>query len=96
MAEKPEPLKKSALHHASGLNNADFETVLGLALTEGLITETATGQYMASKTIYGLYDKMTQIVMQFHQNNPLKLGIPREELRSRLGIKQPLFIFLLG
>jgi selenocysteine-specific elongation factor len=96
LAEKPEPLKKSALHHASGLNNADFETVLGLALTEGLITETANGQYMASKTIYGLHDKMTQIVMQFHQNNPLKLGIPREELRSRLGIKQPLFIFLLG
>jgi selenocysteine-specific elongation factor len=96
LAEKFEPLKKSALHHASGLNNADFESVLALALTEGVITEIANGQFMATKTIHELINKAMNIVSQFHKDNPLKLGIQREELRSRLGIKQPVFAFILA
>jgi len=96
IAEKTEPLKKLALHHASGLNNADFESILGLALTERVITEIASGQFMATKTMHELVNKTIHLVSQFHKDNPLKLGIQREELRSRLSIKQPVFAFILA
>ncbi len=38
-----------------------------------------------------LVSQLTQLVSDFHQRYPLRLGIPREELRSRLKLKAAVF-----
>ncbi|MAT96337.1 MAG: selenocysteine-specific translation elongation factor [Anaerolineaceae bacterium] len=38
-----------------------------------------------------LVSQLTQLVADFHKNYPLRLGIPREELRSRLKLKANVF-----
>jgi selenocysteine-specific elongation factor len=38
-----------------------------------------------------LVSQLTQLVSDFHKNYPLRLGIPREELRSRLKLKANVF-----
>ncbi|MCU0481599.1 MAG: selenocysteine-specific translation elongation factor [Anaerolineae bacterium] len=96
LAEKIEPVKKTALHHTSGLNETDFESVLKTALDEALIIEIAFNQYMAMKTENDLMNKMHILITDFQSQNPLKAGIPREELRSRLGVKPQVFSYLLG
>lgn len=95
LAEKPDPIKKSALHHASGLNPADFEAVLQMALDEYRIVQISYDQFLAMKTVNALTNKMLIIITDFQDANPLKAGILREELRSRMGIKQPLFSYIL-
>lgn len=94
-AEKPDPIKKSALYHASGLNPVDFEMILQQAIDEHLIVQIAHDQFLSMKSINTLMNKMLSIIADFQQANPLRAGILREELRSRLGIKQPLFTYLL-
>lgn len=96
LAEKIEPVKKSVLHHASGLNESDFETILKTAIDERLIIEIAFNQYMAMKTQNDLINKMLIIIINSQGENPLKAGILREELRSRLGVKPQVFSYLLG
>ncbi len=96
LTEKPDPIKKSALHHASGLNPADFEKVLQMALDEHLIVQISHDQFLAMKTVNTLTNKMLTIITDFQNANPLKAGILREELRSRLGLKQPLFLYILA
>ncbi len=39
----------------------------------------------------GLVSQLTQLMATFHQNYPLRLGISREELRSRLKLKAAVF-----
>lgn len=95
LAEKPDPIKKSVLHHASGLNPADFEAVLQTALDEYRIVQISHDQFLAMKTVNALTNKMLIIITNFQEANPLKMGILREELRSRLGVKQSLFGYLL-
>ncbi len=36
-------------------------------------------------------DKVVTLLRHYHQANPLRLGMPREELRSRLGLTPPVF-----
>jgi len=56
-------------------------------------------QRMVSSVVYEkLGDKLSSVVTTYHQENPLKAGLPKEELRSRLyrGLDQRLFQFLLN
>ncbi len=56
-------------------------------------------QRMVSSAVYEkLGDKLSSVVTTYHQKNPLKAGLPKEELRSRLyrGLDQRLFQFLLN
>jgi len=94
LAEKIEPVKKSVLSNA--MNEEDFDTILKTALDEALIVEIAFNQYMAMKTENELMNKMLILITDFQEQNPLKAGIPREELRSRLGVKPQVFSYLLA
>ena len=43
-----------------------------------------------------LNDKVVKILTEYHKNFPLRRGIPREELKSRLGLQTRIFNTLLG
>jgi selenocysteine-specific elongation factor len=56
-------------------------------------------QRMVAETVYKkLSEKLCSVLTTYHKNNPLKAGLSKEELRSRLyrGLDQRLFQFLLN
>ncbi len=54
------------------------------------------GKWIMSKAGWEqLKDRQTSIICAYHQDYPLRLGLPREELRSRLRIHSSLFNLLL-
>jgi selenocysteine-specific elongation factor len=56
-------------------------------------------QRMIAASVYEkLWEKVRTILAAYHKENPLKTGLPKEELRSRLyrGLDQRLFQFLLN
>src|SRR5210317_172323 len=56
-------------------------------------------QRMVAETVYKkLSDKLCSVLTTYHNDNPLKAGLSKEELRSRLyrGLDQRLFQFLLN
>jgi selenocysteine-specific elongation factor len=56
-------------------------------------------QRMVSSEVYEkLVEKLNAVLVTYHQENPLKAGLPKEELRARLyrGLDQRLFQYLLN
>ncbi|TVR19029.1 MAG: selenocysteine-specific translation elongation factor [Anaerolineaceae bacterium] len=78
------PQKSSALLRAADSNDP---SAIQQALDDGLLIEILPGQYMATGAARGLMDRILDQLSAYHQANPLQTGIPREELRSKLGIK---------
>lgn len=95
MAESTEPIKRVHLQKSTDYGDNDLDSAIHNAIEEGLLIELQTGQYMAMVSATALLNQMTQILMTFHQNHPLRLGISREEIRSRLGIKNKTLSLLL-
>lgn len=86
-AEGNEPVKRSVLQQMSGYSAAIFEDALAESLDEGLLVELQPGRYLAASSFHHLLRETRRTVMRFHDSFPLRAGIPREELRSRLGVK---------
>jgi selenocysteine-specific elongation factor len=56
-------------------------------------------QRMVSSAVYGkLEEKLRSVLISYHRENPLKTGVPKEELRALLyrGLEKRLFQFLLN
>ncbi len=86
-ADAPEPLKRASLKKLTDFDDVSLETAIMAALDEHLLIEFSDGTFLAFSRWEILARTLQNIVEQFHQVNPLKRGMPREELRSRLGIK---------
>lgn len=89
-----EPLTLGALAKATGLPSAQVQTVLRDAIDEGLMTALNDELYIATATYNALRRELYTIVERFHEENPLRGGMPREELRSRVGMKQNTFTLI--
>lgn len=86
-AEGSEPVKAVNLQKLTGYPDTEFQSALDEALNDGLLQEMAPGQYMATVSVLHLLREISKIITDFHKNTPLRAGISREELRSRLQIK---------
>jgi selenocysteine-specific elongation factor len=62
-----------------------------LQLEEGSLTITSDLMVIAAPHWIALRDKAIQMVQAYHQNFPLRRGIPREELKSRLKLQPRAF-----
>ncbi len=90
-----EPTSEASLLQASGL---DPETAVS-ALTELVETNQIVqlNQQILSRVFWQqLADKSLVLLANFHRERPLRLGMPREELRSRLKLKPAIFNPLLA
>lgn len=94
-AEGREPIKYTTLQQQTGYSDSDMAHALNDALIEGILTELLPNIYMATASVRALIREMHDILTSFHSGYPLRLGIPREELRNRVGIKQMTFNALL-
>jgi selenocysteine-specific elongation factor len=95
LAHTPEPLKLAQLQQLSGYKQAELIQVVQVAIQEQLMLEIAEGVVWSRSAYEHLLERTHIILQAFYQAEPLRLAIPREELRSRLGIKNNLLQWLL-
>ncbi len=85
-----EPVAKSKLLQQSGMDEATAVTALAELEAENQIV-TLDKQILTRVGWQGLLDKLVGNLQQYHRENPLRLGMPREELRSRLKLSPDVF-----
>jgi selenocysteine-specific elongation factor len=89
-----EPVARSNLIQQSNLDSPTAEASLVTLAEQQLIV--SLGKWMLSRAGWQqLQDRSIAIVRSFHSEKPLRRGIPREELRSRLRIAPPIFNSLI-
>ena len=86
-AKGDSPQKLSDLQKKLGYSDDELNTALTEALSSGLIKRLDERQFWASDSWRQLVDSITAALRKFHAANPLRLGMPRPELQSRLNVK---------
>lgn len=90
-----EPLKRPGIQQKSGLSASEVDAALQQAVQANQIIELPDQQFLAAVTFQRLLQTLQQMIADYHARAPLHSGMPREQLRSQLGIKQNLFTALL-
>ena len=76
---------------AAGALQENLENGQLLQLEDGNLTITSDLLVIALPHWNALHDKAVQMVQAYHKNSPLRRGIPREELKSRLKLQPRVF-----
>jgi len=106
-AGSPEDLVLQALEYQTALTIMQIAAETGLALdaVEGVIGELigrgevlllSSGEQMARSVWTQLAEHIIQEMTDYHRSFPLRQGIPREVLRSKLGVEGKLFTDLIS
>lgn len=90
-----EPTTKTVLWQKSGLDGPTIEAAWQ-ELTAGNQVIQLGQQWLSRAGWQRLLDKLTTLLNTYHRDFPLRLGIPREELRSRLKLNAAVFNPLLA
>ncbi|MCB8985444.1 MAG: selenocysteine-specific translation elongation factor [Ardenticatenaceae bacterium] len=85
-----EPIAQSKLLAQSGLESGEAAMLLEELERDNQIVR-LDQQLMTRAGWQRLLDKLVEIVRRYHQDNPLRLGVPREEARSRLKLPPAVF-----
>lgn len=90
-----EPTTQDALIKQAGLDRATAVAALQTLLDDGQAIQ-LDSQLLTRSTWQRQRDALTQTVRDYHREFPLRLGMPREELRSRLRLSAAVFNPLLA
>lgn len=82
-----EPLKREALRKETGFSDPDLADALHEALEAGIVLQLGENAYLAAESVYHLLHRIADELRAFHDEAPLRLGMPREALRSKIGVK---------
>jgi len=85
-----EPVAKNKLFKQSGMDEGTAVAALAELETENQII-TLNKQVLTQAGWQDLLDKLTSTLQLYHRENQLRLGMPREELRSRLKLSPSVF-----
>ena len=92
---REEPMTPAALLAAAGLDRETAQATLDSLQESGDVL--LIGSQLLTRAHWeALFDQAAEITRAYHVQSPLRLGIPREELRSRLRLSPALFAPLLG
>ncbi len=89
------PVKTAHLQQATGYTTVELDLALQEALVQRLIVQLPDNTYLTTADYQNLLSRMIKELQIFHASEPLRAGMPREELRSRLNIKNALLTMLL-
>ncbi len=81
------PQRRSELQKRLGFSEGDLSAALDEALGGGLVRQIDPQRYWAAESWQQLYQGIVTELSGYHQANPLRLGMPRPELQSRLKTK---------
>lgn len=88
--QRIEPATQQQLLPRTGLDSETAVAALTELENEQLVIQ--LGKQLISQAGWQhLYDKLNDILFVYHQEHPLRLGMPREELRSRLKLSPHIF-----
>ena len=89
-----EPLSAGKLKKESGLDESVTETALAELIASGQVIQLES--HLLSQAKWGqIQDQIGTLLLAFHEQNPLRLGMSREELRSRLKLPAAVFQAIL-
>ena len=81
------PQRRSELQKRLGFSEGELSAALDEALGGGLVRQIDPQRYWAAESWQQLYQGIVTELSGYHQANPLRLGMPRPELQSRLKTK---------
>lgn len=91
-----QPVKLSELQKLTSYSNDELDNAIQDALAQGILRHLLDDSYIANAAWQGMLRRMEDELRAFHQVEPLRRGMPREELRRRLGLKQATLTMLLA
>lgn len=94
-ADKEIPQKVVHLQKETGYSDNELDSAIEEALSENRLIHLSDNTFWATTRYQAILEQIDNIVQDYHQAFSLRLGIPREELRSRLSIKNALLAILL-
>ena len=86
-ADGLEPVTRDVLRKRLDYPPDALQAAIADALYQGLLIEMADGLLIAASSINRTLARMAAELRAFHRAQPLRPGMPREALRSRLGVK---------
>lgn len=96
IANVSEPIKDTQLQQRSGLSQTQFDTALAEARQNGWIIPINEQHYWSASQYTHAKRRILTELKAYHKAEPLRLGMPREALRSRVGLKQTTLTHLLN
>ena len=94
-AETIDGISRQALQKEVGYSDSELAPAIQQAVDEGLLLEIAREHYMATRSWQPLMQRLLDRLVEFHQSNPLRRGMQREQMRSQIGVKPMVFNALL-
>lgn len=94
-ADSEIPRKYVHLQQETGYSDTELDSAIEEALSDNRLIQLSDNTFWATSHYQAILGKIDNILQEYHRDFPLRLGIPREELRSRLGIKNALLTILL-
>ncbi|MFC1960566.1 selenocysteine-specific translation elongation factor [Chloroflexota bacterium] len=85
------PVRLKDLQQQSNMVRDELQAALQEALAAGLVRDLGGGWWISATIYQALLRDLEQLLQTYHQAEPLRLGMPREELRSRLQIGRGVF-----
>lgn len=89
------PLREKTLQERSGMPADVAGAALQEALQSGGILALGESWYVDPATLHNIRQRLAQELAAYHRAEPLRRGMPREQLRSRLGLERSAFDRLL-
>lgn len=94
-ADQPAPLRAAELHRLSGYDAAEFDAGLAEALDHQTMIRLRDGTYWSSSRAEAALERIRAELSAYHSQEPLRAGMSREMLRSRLGFSGSVLTALL-
>jgi selenocysteine-specific elongation factor len=94
-ADNDTPVKRTHLQKATGYIDTEVDVAIAEAIAQHYLLHLPDDTYMTTNRFQAYFAQITSILREYHQTNPLRYGIPREELRSRLSVKNAFLTILL-
>ena len=94
--EAPAALTLLQISGATGLAADEVDGIIDLLVSRGEVITLSGGWLMAHSSWVRIVEQMRHQTAAYHQIFPLKQGIPKEVLRSKLGLDNRLFGDLIG
>ena len=85
------PMRADEIRGRTGMSAEEVQAALQTAVEEGLVHALEGGWWLAGQTYQEAARQIEQELMAYHQAEPLRQGMPREQLRSRLGLARAVF-----
>lgn len=95
-ANQPEPLRLDVLRSELGLSDVEFDAALAQAIEDGQVRQFAEEFVWGTGQLQQIHDRLLAELSAFHLAVPLRPGMPREELRNRLGLSPLAFNLVLS